>query len=168
MLIDSKKLDGIVDIWLFQCKSSPSDSSPGSDRTPAMILLVLIIHCRKAAWQVVFTCFDSRTFPFGATADPSLPDTENLKENTVKALSWVLLGDATMWSKVICWEPSTGKRLNCCRRFMAFNDLACGHLYLASLSLKVLFGHQGYISSKSQWKGTLPAVSCQYPKKSQW
>ena len=51
---------------------------------------------------------------------------------------------------------------------MAFNDLACGHLYLASLSLKVLFGHQGYISSKSQWKGNLPAVSCQYPKKSQW
>ena len=39
MLIESKKLDGIVDIWLFQCKSSPSDSSPGSDRTPAMILL---------------------------------------------------------------------------------------------------------------------------------
>ena len=37
MLIESKKLDGIVDIWLFQCKSSPSDSSPGSDRTPAMI-----------------------------------------------------------------------------------------------------------------------------------
>ena len=26
-------------------------------------------------------CFYSRTFPFGATAEPSLPDTENLEEN---------------------------------------------------------------------------------------
>ena len=40
--------------------------------------------------KVDFICFDSRTFPFGATADPSLPDTENLKENTIQAL---LLGD---------------------------------------------------------------------------